>query len=575
MNSNHYVAIANEYALNVIQKRIDACKWVRLACERYLRDCENGKWRMDDEASFKACRVISLFPHVKGKWARQRLRLELEPWQVFILVNVFGWVHPETGLRRFRTVYIEVPRKNAKSTVSSGVGLYMLGPDEEIGAEVYSAATTRDQAAITYDSARQMVDKAPKFRDRFGIRALKYSIVREGTGSFFRALSADAQTLDGLNVHCAIVDELHAHKTRDVFDVLETATGAREQPLLWCITTAGADQMGVCYEQRTYVTKLLDSLHQDDTYFGCIWTIDEGDLWTDPRVWQKANPNWEVSVNPEDLERKALKAEKSPAAQNNFLTKHLNVWVNAADAWLNMLYWDRCAGSFEWDDMKKKRFPLYLGLDLSSKHDIASLILLWVDTDKRKYYLAGKHYLPEETIDNKEDKVGDAYRLWSKENHLIEIAGPTNDQDVILADILQINKDYRVQAIGYDPWQADQMALDMADKGLKTIKIPPGYRNYSEPMKELEALIENQRVTHDNNPCMNWMMSNIVAKMDGNDNIKPEKERYANKIDGGVAAIMAIAIAMLEPVSKPTISVCTVQSEPVNEYYDDDEWDDF
>ena len=394
MTDKDYISIADKYAHDIVSKKILACDYTIRACQRFIDDVKKSKtkafpFKLESETANFICSRIELLPHVKGKpWAGTPI--QLEPWQIFIIVNVFGWVHKVTTLRRYRTVYIEVPRKNA--TLTSTVALCMLAIDDEPGAEVYSAATTRDQAKIVFEDAQNMARRTAGFRKKYGVQVTARAITVLETGSKFMALSAEGSTLDGLNVHMGAIDELHAHKTRSVFDVIETATGARTQPLLWLITTAGSDQAGICYEQRTYVTKILEKSIDDDTYFGIIYTIDKKDDWLDPGVWEKANPNYGVSVIPDDIARLAKKAEQLPSAQNNFLTKRLNVWVNADEAWMNIKAWEACADS----SLKIEDFygrTCFVGVDLASKIDIAVMMLLF-ELDGH-YYAFGNYYLPE------------------------------------------------------------------------------------------------------------------------------------------------------------------------------------
>jgi phage terminase large subunit-like protein len=365
----YYVDQARKYAEGVIAGEIPACKWTKAACQRQLDDLERaagGEWlyEFSTQRAEHVCRFVELLPHIKGRWAGQAI--VLQPWQIFILTTVFGWLVRGTPYRRFRTVYIEVPRKNAKSTLSSAIALYMLTADREPGAEIYSTATTRDQARIVWKDAKAMVLRTPTLRQRFGVKAYAHSLassfrepgadgeLAEYTGLFI-PLSAEGSTLDGLNVHFASVDELHAHKKRAVWDVIETATGSRTQSLVWTITTAGVDTAGICYEQRTYVTRILNAVLRrhdglgypikgtfadDETYFGIIYTIDEADEWSEPACWAKANPNLGISVYPDDIRRLADKALRQSSARPNFLTKRLNVWVNAAQAWMDMRKWD-------------------------------------------------------------------------------------------------------------------------------------------------------------------------------------------------------------------------------------------
>lgn len=547
-----YVAIANQYIEQVVSGEIVACKWVRLACQRQLDDlAREGQgdfnfWFFPEFAS-RVCKFIELLPHVKGEWARERRRLILEPWQIFILTTVFGWVD-EDGYRRFKTVYAEIARKNAKSTLSSGVALYCLSADGEPGAEVYSAATTREQAQITWKDAKAMSDRTPGLKARFGVKTSAHSVFVESSNSHFKALSRDqGGNLDGLNVHCGVIDELHAHKTREIFDVIDTATGARKQSLLWLITTAGFNRSGICYEQRSYVTKLLDGVEKDESFFGLIFTIDEGDDWTDERCWPKANPNFGISVNPDDMRRKAQKAMVMASATNNFLTKHLNVWVNADTAWMDMQAWDRCADP-SLDIADFAGLPCHIGLDLASKVDIASKIKLFRRGDH--YYLFGSYYLPEEAA---EDGRNSHYAGWAIEDRLTLTPGNVTDFSFIEDDLREDAKDFDVTAAAYDPWQATYLATRMQEDGLPMIEYRQTVQNMSEPMKQLEALVISGKLHHNGDTVLSWMISNVVAHLDAKDNIYPRKEFPENKIDGVVALIMALgaAIRMDEPQRDP------------------------
>jgi phage terminase large subunit-like protein len=391
-----YAAIAEQYARDVVAGTVLACKWTIAACQRQLLDLARAEspdfpYRYEPARGARVCRFIELLKHIKGKWARTPIRLEA--WQVFILMTVFSWVwatkahaDPEIaardGTRRFRTVYVEVPRKNAKSTLTSGVGLYMLGLDGEGGAECYSAATTRDQAKIVWNDARTMALRCEEYRDRFGVEVGAHAITVPESSSKFVPLAADEDSLDGLNVHFAAIDELHAHKTRGLVDVLETATGSRTQSLLWEITTAGSNRAGICYEQRTYLTKLLQHVAADESFFGIIYTIDDEDDWTDPAVWAKANPNYGVSVFPDDLARLCRKAQEMPSAQGNFLTKRLNVWVNADTTWMDMRAWDKCADpNLSIEDFVGERS--ICALDIASKVDLAAKVHVFSRFDRR------------------------------------------------------------------------------------------------------------------------------------------------------------------------------------------------
>lgn len=553
-----HIKDVNEYIDRVVTGDIPACEWVVKACQRHLDDQANPdfKFEFDPEKAKKVCKFIELLPHVKGKWAGQRAKLEM--WQKFIIAMVFGWIHKETGFRRFRTVHIEVPRKNGKSFLTSAVALYMLVADGEAGAEVYSAATTRDQARIVFQSAQQMVRKSPHLRAKYGIKVNAHNIHIESTASKFESLSAEGTTLDGLNIHFASNDELHAHKTRVVYDVLETATGSRTQSLLWNITTAGSNMAGICYELRIYLTKILNRAFFDETFFGIIYTIDhpkkgvdgepdkKGDDWTKPESWKKANPNYGVSVFADDIERLAMKAIQMSSAQNNFLTKRLNEWVNADTAWMNMVSWHKCSDTtLKLEDFEGK--PCFIALDLASKIDIASKVYLF--PEEEGYALFGKHYLPEDVVNDKEDnsKVSH-YAGWAKDG-LIELTpGNMIDQNYIKADVLQDAERFDLQELSYDPWQANKLAGELAeelgvnlgDDGCPLVEIRPTVQNFSDPMKMFEAMVLAGKIRHNGCPLMTWMVSNVVGHLDHKDNIYPNKEKPENKIDGVVATLMAM-----------------------------------
>mgnify|MGYP003635935528 FL=1 len=521
----------------VITGEILACRYVKLACERQVRDLgragdDDFPYFFDETKGNRVCLFIEGLSHIKGKWAGSLIALE--DWQCFVLCVAFGWVNEE-GNRRYRTTYGEVPRKNAKSTLTSGVGLYMLAADNEGGAECYSAATTRDQAKIVWQDAWRMAKGAKWLQQpKYGVETSARSIYCEKSSSLFQPLSSEGNSLDGLNIHFAGVDELHAHKTREVFDVLETGTGARAQSMLWLITTSGFNLAGICYEQREYLVKILEGVAVDETYFGFIYTIDEGDDWADPATHQKANPNWGVSVFPDDVARLCRKAMEMPSAQNNFLTKRLNVWCNADTAWMNMTKWHAAADrTLDIDDFIGQ--PCKLGLDLASKTDIAAKAYLF-ERDGHYYYF-GEYYLPEETIENGNNA---SYKGWLIDGHLTETFGAVIDHAEIKQGIIDDHSRFDVQEVSFDPWNATMLSSALMDEGCVMVEIRATVQNFSEPMKWLEALILDGRFHHTGCPLMTWMVSNIVAHTDKKDNIYPNKARPENKIDGVIALLMAL-----------------------------------
>lgn len=554
-----YFDRAKAYARRLVDGTEVAGRYERLAAQRFLRDLERQgsadfPYVIDEAKGNRACCFHELLPHIKGEWAKPEYidgkfhyaKIRLEDWQVFIEFQLFGWVHQVTRLRRFRRDYEEIARKNAKSTRLAGRQLYLGFADGEPGAHCYSAATTGEQAREVFDVSRNMALREPEFLQRFGVEVGKHDITCARTASSYKPLNAEGSTLDGLNIHGGCVDELHAHKTRAVWDVLDTATGARSQALLSAITTAGSDRAGICYELRAYTIKVLEGVHADDNWFGIIFTIDEGDDWRDPACWRKANPNLGVSVKIDVLEAACRKAQAMPSAVGNFLTKHLNVWVNADAAWMDMQAWDRCANpGLRFEDLT--HLPCWVPLDLASKIDIAAAPALFHDPQADRYYLVtrGRFWLPERAV---ETGANSQYAGWVREGLLIATPGEVTDYDAIEE---QLRQDARacgpnLREIPFDPFQATQLSSHMLAEGLPMVEMRPTVLAMSEPMKQLEALVLQgpTKFQHDGNPAMTWMISNVVCHRDTKDNIYPRKERAEAKIDGPFAAIMGLGRAM-------------------------------
>lgn len=541
-----HVDDALAYARAVCAGDITASKWTRLACQRQLDDLArptgpDWPWVFDADKAARPCEFLELLPHIKGKWAREGRLIELEPWQCFILTTVFGWVHSVTGMRRFKEGYVEVPRKNAKSTLSSGLALYMLAADGEHGAEVYSCATTRDQARIVFDDAKAMANKTPDLRQWLGVAILQHSITVAYTSSKFMPLAAEGSTLDGLNVHFAVIDELHAHKTRAVYDVIDTARGAREQSLLWNITTAGTDRSGICYERRTHVTKVLDNIIQDPSIFGIVYTIDENDDPFDPAVWPKANPNFGKSVLPDDMAAAARKAEAMPSALNNFLTKRLNVWVSGESPWMDMRAWDRCADANLRELSAHLGAKAYIGLDLAQKKDFAALSIAW-QGEEGHWNVCTRLYLNELAI----QESGNAHLTgWARQGYVQVTDGDLTDFDVVAEDLRTLCRQFDVQEIAFDPALSMYFAGKLIEEGLPLVEITQRAIFFTPPLIQVENLVLEKKLRHDGNPVMAWMVSNLVVKVSKfNELMAPTKERPENKIDGPIAMLMALGRAL-------------------------------
>jgi phage terminase large subunit-like protein len=542
----------DQYAQDVISGAQVACRWVRLACQRHVNDLVNGPARglwFDEAAANHAIKFFGFLRHSKGEWAGRVMTLEA--WQQFIIAMVFGWMRAD-NTRRFRVAYIEVARKNGKSTLAAGVGLDLLVADGEPGAEIYTAATKRDQARITHSEATRMVKSSPSLRKR--IRVFRDNLNIENTASKMEPLGADSDTLDGLNPHGALVDEVHAHKTRDLWDVLETATGARRQPLIFATTTAGFNRQSLCYQLHDYTEKVLSGVLQNDSHFGMIYTLDLeegkggklGDDWEDESVWVKANPNLGVSKKLSTMREKAEKARGMPAALNAFLRLELNVWTQSETKWISREHWDACGAAVDANGLRGRR--CFAGLDLSSNVDItAELLVFPPESTKDPYRVLCRFWIPEDAIDvrSKRDRV--PYDAWVRAGYIATTPGNVIDHDFILAQIEQDAEAYDIQQLAFDSWGASQVQTKLAEIGGREdwiVKFGQGFASMSPAMRDLERLILGHRLAHGNNPVLTWMADNLVVDTDAAANIKPDKEHSIERIDGMVALIMAVATAM-------------------------------
>lgn len=549
------VNAANQYARDVARGRIAACRYVIDACQRHLDDLAKEKskkfrYRFDKDLAEKAAKFIQLLPHTKGEWAFKRMPITLEPWQLFIVCSAFGWVQKVTKLRRFREVYTEIPRKNGKSAISAGVGLYCFTCDDEFGAEVYSGATTEKQAWEVFRPARLMCKRTPALCDAFGVEVNASNMNRPEDGARFEPLIGNPG--DGASPSCAVVDEYHEHDSDALYTTMLTGMGSRRQPLMWAITTAGYNIEGPCYDKRREVIEMLNGTVPNDELFGVIYTVDEGDDWTDPNVLRKANPNMGVSVYSEFLLSQQKRAMNNARQANVFKTKHLNIWVSARAAYFNLVSWRNC----EDETLSAEQFegqPCYLGFDLARKLDMNSMVKLFTrDKDgKRHYYcVSPQFWVPYDTVystDTDRQRTAERFQKWVNTGHLEVTDGAEIDYRVILEAAKSVNRQNPVEESPIDPHGATNLSHHLADEGLSPITIVQNYTNMSDPMKELEAAIESGRFHHDGNPIMTWCISNVVGKnLPGNDDVvRPIKEQNENKIDGAVALIMAIGRAML------------------------------
>jgi phage terminase large subunit-like protein len=543
-SDSSFSAVAHQYAANVVSGKVVACKLVIAACQRHLEDLQRTNnpsfgYRFDPAKAEKACRFIERLPHVKGKWASRRETIKLAPWQVFIVCCLFGWVSVATGCYRFREAYIKVSRKNAKSTLSAGIGLYKFAADGEYGAEVYSGATTKKQAWEVFRPARHMVERTQLLRETLGIRVNAESLVIGCNGSRFEPVIGKPG--DGASPSCAIVDEYHEHTSDDLYDTMKTGMGARDNPLLLVITTAGSDRSGPCYALEQDAIKLLEGKLRNEEWFCIIYTIDDGDDWKSKPALLKANPNYDISVFGDYLERQQRDAINSARKQNTFKTKHLDIWVGADVAWLSSVAWNKCAdSSLKLEDFLGQR--CMVALDLASRKDIASRVLMFrkVIEGKNHYYVFAKHYLNEFAI---EQSKGNAYSGWEIDGWIAKTPGNTTSYVDISKDLIEDSKRFEMVEVPHDPYHAAALVqFIQADpewvQSAQFVEVRQLVGIMSPAMKEFEAIVLEERFHHNGDPVLDWMVSNVVCHTDRKGNIFPTKQNQESKIDGAICLFM-------------------------------------
>jgi phage terminase large subunit-like protein len=528
-----YSAIALAYCQSVLSGKTPAGKYTRLACKRHLDDLKKQAdslypWRYEPAKAAHVCLFVEQCPQVKGKkWAGKKL--VLEPWQVFILCSVFGWLSKSSGLRRYRTAFIEIGKANGKSALSSALAIYMGFLQGEQMGEVYSAATTRDQAKIVFASAQQMLRKMPTLCRKAEITVGTHAIYQELTGSTFKPLSSDAGGIEGCTPSFTCFDELHAAESRDLFDNLSTATGKRDNSLLWIITTAGTNRAAVCFEQHQYVQKVLDGVFTDDAYFGIIFAADDKDDCFTETAWRKANPNLGISVSLDDLKAKAHRAKQIASQQPAFKTKHCDLWVSTDSAWMDMQKFLACADpSLKESDFVGHRSVI--GLDLAAKIDLAASVrIFWKEIEgKVHYYAFTTCWTPQARIDASKNA---SYKGWATDGWLKTFPGEENDFDQMEQTIREDCKKYDTQRIAFDPAYTSGIPQHLMKDGFPVAEVPQRPQYLSEPMKELEAAVYAGRFHFDGHPVLAWAVSNVRCHLDKNENYFPNKDSNEQKID--------------------------------------------
>jgi phage terminase large subunit-like protein len=524
-----------------------------------------GDCTFDEQTARRALDFFSAcITHVKGELAGKPFNLEL--WQQAIVANIFGWMTKNDKgewVRRYKEVFVFVPRKNGKSTLAAGIVLLVMFVDDEPGAELYSAAADREQAMLVFDQAKGMVLNEPEFDKRVKIYAAAKSIVYESRGTSYKAISAEANTKHGYNTHLAVIDELHAQPNRELVDVLMTSTGARRQPLIVHITTSDFDRESICNEKLDYAQKVRDGIIEDESFLPVIYEASIDDDWRDEKVWERVNPNLDVSLSREYLRRECQRAIETPSFENTFKRLHLNIKTEQDVRWLPLELWDECE-RLELDQLQgrygeervliTKPKNCYAGLDLSGTNDTTSLVLAFPRDDGID--ILPFFWIPRDNARAREKKDRVPYSQWAREGHLIMTEGNVVDYRFVRQRINELVNQYKIKVVAYDPWNAMQLAMQLQDEdGIKMEPHRQGFISMNEPSKELERLLMSGKIRHDHNPVMRWQVSNVAIKTDPAGNIKPVKPEHkdARKVDGVVAAVMAVGRATLQVQAGPSV----------------------
>lgn len=504
----------------------------------------------DKAKADRAVRFIENLCHTKGKWAGKKFILL--PWQEQIVRDIFGIVR-EDGKRQFLTAYVEIPKKQGKSELAAAIALYLLYADGEASAEVYGAACDRSQASIVFDVAKQMVEMCPALRKRSKLMTAGKRIVNYSNAGFYQVLSAETGTKHGLNVSGLVFDEIHAQPNRKLYDVLTKGSGdAREQPLFFIITTAGTDRNSICYELHSKALDIMAGKKKDYTFYPVVYGLTEEDDWNDEANWYKANPSLGHTIGIDRVREAYKDALDNPAEENVFKQLRLNIWTNSAVAWIPEHIYNRGNEEIDMDTLSGRE--CYAGLDLSSTSDITAFVLVFPPrTEDEKYIVLPYFWLPEDTLDLRCRRDHVLYDVWKKQGYIMTTEGNVIHYGFIEAFIEELGKKYHILEIAYDRWNATQMVQNLEDEGFTMVPFGQGFKDMSPPSKELYKLLMEGSIIHGGNPVLRWMAGNIVMRQDPAGNIKPDKEKSTEKIDGIVALIMGLDRCIRHEGSKASI----------------------
>ena len=513
----------------------------RRAARRFLHDLKRAQrpdppfvWSAQN--AFDVCAFIEKLPHVEGKWETRTLHLV--PAQCFFLVQLFGFRRHD-GARRYSTALWSVARKNSKSSLAAAILLYVLCRENEMGPQILAAATTGDQARIVWGIAKRMVDASPGLRQRFDLEVFARSIVRYEMGGSFRPINSKASTQDGLNPSALCFDELHAHKTRDLYDVLRSAAGARRNPLFLYMTTEGYENAGPWSEVREFAKQVLNRVLEADHFLAVMYGLDDSDDDFDESKWIKANPLLGVSIGLDQMRQYASEAKQQPGSLSEFRIKRLNRQASVAEGFIDLLRWRRCGGAVPLDELRGE--VCYAALDLASTRDMCAWRMLWHRDGK--WYTWGRYWVPQNAVAARSERGTVPYRAWVENGHLAVTEGDVTDYAVIREQITADWLRFEPRKVGFDPWNATQLALELTQAGVPMEKFIQGTRSFTGAMSALERAYIAGDLHHGGDPILQWNAANMTVRYDVNRNRAPDRKRSPDKIDGLVALLMAFGLA--------------------------------
>lgn len=539
------------YATDVVAGRVVAGPWVRLACERHLRDLEQGAARgltFDEQLAARAIAFIECLTLADGEHAGQPFTLQ--PWQCFVVGNLFGWLGAD-GFRRFRTAYIEIGKGNGKTPMAAAIALYLALADGEMGAEVYTAAVSRDQAKICFRDVTRFAEASPALAARLKIDA--QNVAHHASGSYIRPVSSEGRGLDGKRVHGALIDEIHEHQTPIVVDKMRAGTKGRRQALIVEITNSGYDRHSVCWDHHEFSGKVLQGIVENDSWFAYVCALDEGDDWLeDPSCWIKTNPNLGVSITEKYLQEQVAEAREIPSKRNIVARLLFCVWTEQSSVWLPIELWDRCAHTVDLDELQGRE--CFGGLDLASTADIAAHVLVFPPAAYGdRWHVVPRLFCPADGIRLRSRRDGVPYDRWANEGLITATDGNVIDYAFIRDSIHRDAERFRIRKIAFDRWNSTHLVQELQSDGFEMVGFGQGYASMAAPVRELEKLIRGDELAHGGHPVLRWMMSNIAPSVDPAGNTKFDKGRSGDKIDGAVAMVMALGIAIAEEVKGPSV----------------------